>query len=85
MQRRVSKYKTGKSTFTYRKRLACLQQPSTSSKNLYLIRVSSASNQGERLGVNGVAEIKAHPFFKGINWSNIRNQPAPIIPEVPAK
>jgi hypothetical protein len=33
-----------------------------------------------RLGVNGVEEIKAHPFFKGINWKNIRNQKAPNIP-----
>ena len=33
----------------------------------------------DRLGKNGVSEIKAHPFFKGINWKNIRNQKAPIV------
>ena len=38
------------------------------------------SDQRVRLGVNGVEEIKAHPFFKGINWKNIRNQKAPNIP-----
>lgn len=25
-----------------------------------------------RLGKNGVQEIKNHPFFKGVNWENIR-------------
>lgn len=36
----------------------------------------------DRLGVNGAAEIKAHPFFRGVPWSNIRNTQAPFIPEV---
>ncbi len=26
----------------------------------------------DRLGANGVQEIKAHPFFSGINWSKLR-------------
>jgi len=26
-----------------------------------------------RLGAGGVHEIKAHPFFKGLDWKNIRN------------
>jgi hypothetical protein len=26
----------------------------------------------ERLGINGVEEIKAHPFFFGINWNKLR-------------
>lgn len=25
-----------------------------------------------RLGINGVNEIKAHPFFAGIDWKNLR-------------
>jgi serine/threonine kinase 38 len=35
-----------------------------------------------RLGVNGVEEIKKHPFFKGLDWVNIRNTKAPFIPDV---
>lgn len=35
-----------------------------------------------RLGVRGVAEIKAHPFFAGVDWNNIRTIQAPHIPEL---
>jgi serine/threonine kinase 38 len=33
----------------------------------------------DRLGINGAGEIKAHPFFTGINWVNIRNTEAPNV------
>ena len=36
----------------------------------------------ERLGVNGIGEIKAHPFFKEIDWKNIRSRPPPFVPKV---
>jgi hypothetical protein len=35
-----------------------------------------------RLGSNGIAEIKAHPFFTGIDWRNIRTSKTPFVPEV---
>lgn len=35
-----------------------------------------------RLGLHGVDEIKKHPFFKKIDWDNIRNTKAPFIPEI---
>lgn len=33
-----------------------------------------------RLGHKGIDEIKQHPFFKDIDWVNIRNLEAPMIP-----
>lgn len=36
----------------------------------------------ERLGIHGVQEIKAHPFFAGISWKNIRETRAINIPNV---
>jgi len=36
----------------------------------------------QRIGTRGAAEIKAHPFFKGVDWDNIRSTRAPIIPSL---
>jgi serine/threonine kinase 38 len=36
----------------------------------------------KRIGYNGADEIKQHPFFRGINWSNIDNLDPPFIPEL---
>ena len=54
-------------------------QLSKEAKNLIQRMVSSHEN---RLGVNGVEEIKNHPFFKGVDWDNIRNTRAPFIPDI---
>lgn len=35
-----------------------------------------------RLGVNGVNEIKGHPFFSGIDWKRLHDRIAPYKPEV---
>ena len=41
------------------------------------------SDPETRLGVNGAGEIKAHPFFKGINWNHIKETLVPpFIPEL---
>ena len=40
------------------------------------------TDPSERLGINGVEEIKAHPFFFGIDWKKIRDKKAPNIPMV---
>ncbi|KJE90572.1 serine/threonine protein kinase 15 [Capsaspora owczarzaki ATCC 30864] len=39
-------------------------------------------NVDNRLGSNGAAEIKAHPFFHGIDWNNLAKAEASFIPLV---
>lgn len=48
-----------------------------------LIR-SFLTDQSERLGKNGVEEIKEHPFFKNENWTfdNIHLSVPPVIPDL---
>ena len=52
---------------------------SPEAENLILKMVSPAEN---RLGLRGVEEIMRHPFFKGVDWNNIRKTKAPFIPEI---
>ena len=40
------------------------------------------NNSNERLGLKGADEIKKHPFFKSIDWNNIRKTKAPFIPKL---
>lgn len=40
------------------------------------------ADPSERLGINGFNEIKAHPFFCGIDWKNIKTKNAAIIPDL---
>jgi serine/threonine kinase 38 len=39
-------------------------------------------DQNERIGLNGIEEIKQHPFFIGIDWDNIRTHRAPFEPQL---
>eukprot|EP00803_Ostreobium_quekettii_P011462 evm.model.scf_1044.2 EVM.evm.TU.scf_1044.2 scf_1044:27425-30971(+) len=36
-----------------------------------------AADQGARLGADDIAEVKAHPFFEGIQWCSLREAKAP--------
>lgn len=36
----------------------------------------------ERLGAKGVEEIKRHPFFEGVNWTQIKHLKPPIPPNL---
>jgi hypothetical protein len=37
-----------------------------------------------RLGKDSVDQIKAHPFFAGIDWNNLKSLNPPFIPNVSA-
>ncbi|RDX94041.1 Serine/threonine-protein kinase CBK1 [Mucuna pruriens] len=39
-------------------------------------------NVNQRLGTKGADEIKAHPFFKGVEWDKLYQMEAAFIPEV---
>jgi len=36
----------------------------------------------QRLGLFGAHEIKAHPFFTGIDWESLRSRKAPFVPQL---
>jgi serine/threonine protein kinase len=40
------------------------------------------NSSNKRLGKNGAEEIKKHPFFKGLDWDNIRKMKPPFIPKI---
>ena len=56
----------------------------TISKDAKSLIRSFLTDQSERLGKNGVDEIKAHPFFKNENWTfdNIHLSVPPVIPDL---
>ncbi|CAH2035750.1 unnamed protein product [Thlaspi arvense] len=35
----------------------------------------------KRLGANGAAEVKSHPFFEGVDWENLALQKAAFVPQ----
>ncbi|KAM3752423.1 hypothetical protein ACB098_03G017400 [Castanea mollissima] len=35
----------------------------------------------ERSGASGSAEVKAHPFFRGVNWDSLALQKAAFVPQ----
>ncbi|XP_023644926.1 probable serine/threonine protein kinase IRE4 isoform X2 [Capsella rubella] len=35
----------------------------------------------KRLGANGAAEVKSHPFFQGVDWDNLALQKAAFVPQ----
>ena len=55
------------------------QEAGLSSSAQDLIR-KLLSDPRERLGLHGAAEVKAHPFFAGVNWKNLTAAPSPFVP-----
>jgi serine/threonine-protein kinase RIM15 len=40
------------------------------------------SEPSQRLGANGIDEIRRHKFFASVDWSNLRKETPPFIPKV---
>ncbi len=59
-----------------------LHFPETLSEDAQSIVRCFLSPPKERLGYNGVHEIHAHPFFKGIDWATLHTATPPFVPEV---
>lgn len=55
--------------------------PSTQAKDL-LRQLLCRKDKRLGSGAGGVADIKSHPFFKGIPWDNIREQDPPHVPDI---
>ena len=52
------------------------------SKNAKDLIMKLVNNSENRLGKNGIQEIKTHPFFKGINWLKVKEMKPPFIPDL---
>lgn len=52
---------------------------SIEAENLIRRLMSTSDN---RLGLGGAAEIKKHPFFRGLDWESIRKVKPPFLPNV---
>ncbi|KAF8939182.1 Serine/threonine-protein kinase MRCK gamma [Dissophora ornata] len=63
----------------HEKNLSFDKAPSLSNECKDLITKLLARKEN-RLGRNGVEEIKSHPFFKDIDWDNIRKATPPFLP-----
>ena len=47
-----------------------------------LITSLLAFETSDRLGSGGVEDVKNHPWFEGIEWETLREQPAVMVPQV---
>lgn len=61
------------------------EEESISTKAYDLMIKLMDMNYKTRLGHENIEEIKNHPFFEGINWSTILNQPGLIVPKMITK
>ncbi|KAG5638870.1 hypothetical protein H0H81_009173 [Sphagnurus paluster] len=66
-------------------RLGSQSSASVSRPNSLIVQARRSSfipQQGSSIGNDGADLIKAHPFFRGIDWLNIHRYPAPYRPEL---
>ena len=63
--------------------IAWVEEMSAAAKD-FILRLLE-KNPERRLGAQGVAQIKAHPFFAGIDWENQRQKKACFVPRLKNK
>lgn len=72
---------TLKHVMNFKKYLKIPNEAKLSNEAFDLIKKLITSPE-ERLGKNGVEEIKNHPFFKSIVWDKVHLMTAPFIPKI---
>jgi serine/threonine kinase 38 len=72
---------TLKHVMQYKKYLKIPKEAQISAEAVDLIKKLITAAE-DRLGRNGVDEIKNHPFFKGFDWQAVKISKAPIIPKL---
>ncbi|KJE88721.1 Cdc42-binding protein kinase beta [Capsaspora owczarzaki ATCC 30864] len=65
----------------HQKHLKFPSEPAVSADAIDLMKKLICSRD-VRLGKTSIADIKSHPFFKGISWDTLRDQKPPVVPEV---
>jgi len=65
----------------WRETLRFPSKPKVSAEARDLIERLICDHQN-RLGANGADEVKAHPFFRGIDWATLRSSSPPYRPEL---
>ena len=72
---------TCKKILNWRKYLAFPTNTKISKEAIDLIK-RLITDVDKRLGYNGASEIKSHPFFKDIDWNNVKRLIPPFIPKL---
>ena len=62
--------------------MVVLPKDANLSQNSTDLLVKMITDAEVRLGRNGADEVKAHPFFHGFDWNNLRQRKAPYQPKV---
>lgn len=70
---------TYRKIMNYKETLKFPEEANLSPASIDLIK-RFLSDAPVRIGTKSVDEIKKHPFFTGVDWSNLRNIKAPFIP-----
>lgn len=72
---------TCKKILSWKKNLVIPSDAKISKESIDIIK-KLMTDLDKRLGYHGADEIKAHPFFRGIDWNNVKKMKPPFLPDV---